>query len=112
MAILISGCSFFASSTQTVSISGEPAGANVVVNGMPGTAPCTMNVSRNRDVVVLVSKKGYVPYAVTGGHSLSVLGVLDVIGFVLIFIPGIGLFAPGAYSLDQTTFHYNLTPEK
>lgn len=111
MAVIVSGCSIFVPTTQVISINGEPAGAKIIVNGMPYSGPCTVAVKRNRMVSILVSKKGYSPYTGTIGTSLNTFGILDVVGGVCFLFPFIGLIAPGAFSLDQDAFYYILTPE-
>ncbi|MBR2357704.1 MAG: hypothetical protein IKA65_06750 [Lentisphaeria bacterium] len=108
--ISVSGCSLFAPHTQPITITGEPAGALVVVNGQPMTAPATIKVPKNKQVSLTVTKKGYYPFFIHSGYTLSTLGILDVIGGFFILVPFIGLAAPGAWTLDQDHFYYVLTP--
>jgi hypothetical protein len=59
-------------------------------------------VKRNRDVSIQCYKEGYAPYQRTIGNHFNTTGVLDAVGTWLFLLPGIGLFTPGAWSLDET----------
>ena len=105
-----SGCSLFAPSTQTISVDGQPSGALVVINGKPFNAPCSCKVKRNRNVEITVSQKGYFPYTMKSGYSLSTTGMLDLAGAAFFLVPAVGFVSPGAFVLEQDTFYYTLTP--
>ncbi|AKJ27572.1 hypothetical protein [Caldimonas brevitalea] len=77
-ALVLSGCaSIFSGSTQSVTISSEPAGANIVVLNRAGiqvhsgTTPATVTLNRgagyfkSESYVVRVQKEGYAPKEVT-----------------------------------------------
>ena len=112
LATIIAGCSIFVPSTQTITINGQPAGAQVIVNGNSISAPGTVQVKRNVKVNIMVIKEGYNPYFMNSGYSLNTWGAIDIIGGFIWLVPFIGLAAPGAYNLDQESFYYVLTPQE
>lgn len=109
-AVLMTGCSFFAPTTQTIHINGTPADATVTVNGQKVKIPATMEMQRNKNITIVVRKDGYEPFEKTTGYSLSPVGTLDVIGCWFFLLPGAGLFTPGAWELMESNFQYTLTP--
>ena len=96
------GCSAFRSHMQTMNISCSPSDAILMVNGQRQSSPAQVSVKRNRDVSLQCYKEGYAPYQRTIGHHFNETGVLDAVGTWLFLVPGIGLFTPGAWSLDET----------
>ena len=109
-ASVVNGCSFFAPSTQSIHINGIPADATVIVNGKTVKVPATINVPRNKNLIVIAHKNGFNTSKVTTGYSLSTIGTLDAIGCWLLLLPGAGLLAPGAWELMEDNFYYTLTP--
>lgn len=112
LVVSISGCSLFVPHKQSISINGKPANATVIVNGRQYNTPTVIQVKRNKDVSIVVSKDGYNTFQCHSGHSLSTWGILDVIGGVCVLVPFLGLLSPGAFELDQDNFYYVLTPAK
>jgi hypothetical protein len=112
MVSIISGCSFFAPSTQSVYINGTPADATVIVNGKEVQVPAELEVPRNENLTIIAFKDGFEPYNKSTGYSLSSIGTLDAIGCWLLLLPGAGLLAPGAWELMENNFYYVLTPVK
>ncbi len=106
----LSGCSLFADKTQTISINGQPAGAHVVVNGQPMVAPVHMEVKRNQRLSITVTKEGYNPCLINSSYTLSTTGMLDLAGTIFFLFPALGFISPGAFTLDQDNFYYNLVP--
>ena len=106
----LSGCSLFADKTQPISINGQPAGATVVVNGQPMVAPVHMEVKRNQRLSITVSKEGYNPCLINSSYTLSTTGMLDLAGTIFFLFPALGFISPGAFTLDQDNFYYNLVP--
>ena len=100
--LVLSGCSAFRSHTQTINLTCTEPEAVISVNGERFTSPCQVKVKRNRDVSIQAYKEGYVPYQRTVGHHFNETGALDAAGFFLFIVPGIGVFFPGAWSLDET----------
>ncbi|NLF38810.1 hypothetical protein GX586_05155 [bacterium] len=111
MLTLSSGCSAFRSWEQTVSVNCTQSDAVLTLNGQRYTPPAQVSVRRNRDVSVQAYKPGFVPYQQTIGHHLNTTGVLDIIGACIFLLPGIGLFFPGAWSLDETNVTATLYPQ-
>ena len=99
---MTSGCSAFRPFNQTVNITCYPDDAVLMVNGQRYTPPTQVNVPRNRDISLQAYKEGYMPYQRTIGYHFNATGVLDAVGTVFFLVPGIGLFFPGAWSLDET----------
>jgi len=103
------GCSFFAPKTEEVAVNTVPAGAEVYVNNdFKGTTPCNVPMSC-KGGEIMVKKAGYDPQLYKIGRSLGTCGVLDIVGTVLFLVPAIGLFSPGAYTLDEHTVNVSLT---
>ncbi len=100
--VLTSGCSAFRSSFQTVKIACYPEGAQVTVNGALYRVPAQVSVKRNETVSIQCYKRGYVPYNRVIGTHMNTTGILDAVGTCIFIIPCIGLFTPGAHSLDDT----------
>jgi hypothetical protein len=96
------GCSAFRGHMQTMNINCNPPDAILMVNGQRYTPPAQVTVKRNRDVSIQCYKEGYAPYQRTIGNHFNTTGVLDAVGTWLFLLPGIGLFTPGAWSLDET----------
>ena len=102
------GCSAFRGHRQTLNITCNPEDAILIVNGQRHSSPAQVRVKRNRDVALQCYKEGYVPYQRTIGQHFNVTGALDAVGTLLFLFPCIGLFTPGAWSLDETNIGINL----
>ena len=100
--IAVSGCSTFAPKTQTVSAVCSEPDANLQINGQVYQGKAQVEAKRNKTVSIMCTKTGYFPAQKTIDYSLSGTGVADIVGTVLILFPGIGLFTPGAWKLDET----------
>jgi hypothetical protein len=96
------GCSAFRGHMQTININCNPTDSVLMVNGQRYTPPAQINVKRNRDVSIQCYKEGFSPYQRTIGHHFNETGILDAIGTWVFLLPAIGLFTPGAWSLDET----------
>ena len=60
LAILSSGCcSIVKGNRQLVTVTSEPTGAKVKIDGMKGRTPFSQSLSRDKDYIVEVSKEGY-----------------------------------------------------
>ncbi|NMA42270.1 MAG: hypothetical protein GX946_02700 [Oligosphaeraceae bacterium] len=110
LAILVTGCSIFRSPKQTVTITATPPDSVIFVNGQTVQSPAILSMRRDEDVRIKCIKDGYYPSVHVIGHSLSTTGILDIIGLVLIILPGAGLFTAGAWSLDETSVDITLVP--
>lgn len=100
--IVLSGCSAFMPRTQTVGVTCSEPDAVLQINGQMHKGSAQAEVRRNKSVAIMCVKPGYYPAQKTIDHSLSGTGVADIVGTVLFLLPGIGLFTPGAFSLDET----------
>ncbi|MCK5852342.1 hypothetical protein KAH27_04855 [bacterium] len=96
-----SGCSAFRSSKQTITIACHPAGAQATVNGDLYNIPAKVSVRRDESVSIQCFKKGYQPYNRVIGTHMNTTGILDVVGTFIFIVPCVGLFTPGAHSLDD-----------
>ncbi|MBI3736810.1 PEGA domain-containing protein, partial [Candidatus Sumerlaeota bacterium] len=77
----LSGCSFFVPSRQTLTVSSDPPGADVTINGEnAGATPVSYKVRRNADASIMVRKKGYETATRTTSTQISAWGILDIIG--------------------------------
>lgn len=108
----VCACSLFGPRTQTITVSSDPSGATVIVNGNAvGSTPLQTRVSRREDLLVEVREKGYETAYRSGYRTLSTLGILDIIGGFLILVPFFGLLSPAAWENEPSTFGVVLTPE-
>jgi len=109
---LTTGCSLFVGKKQSVSIQvTEPAHAKVWVNGAyEGEAPVVVSVPRNQTLGIIVKQDGYQTSQRIVQYSFSTTGTLDLVGGCIFLLPLLGLTAPGAHSLDDTTLVFKLMP--
>lgn len=102
LSIAVSGCSTLAPKTQTVSAVCSEPDATLQINGQMYQGKGQVEARKNKTVSIMCTKPGYFPAQKTIDYSLSETGVADVIGTVLLLLPGIGLFTAGAWKLDET----------
>lgn len=105
------GCSAFRSHNQLVNVICDPPEAVLTVNGQRYTSPAQVSAKRNRDVSIQCHKSGYHAAQRTIGHHFNGTGALDAAGTLVFLLPGIGLFTPGAWSLDEENVHIQLYKE-
>jgi hypothetical protein len=109
---MCAGCSLFGPRTQVLTISSDPPGAAVLLNGKPvGDAPLQVEVRRDEDVLIEVREPGYQTGYRTPHHSLSTLGIIDLAGGSVILLPLLGLFSSAAWKHDPSTYAVILDPE-
>lgn len=98
---------------QTLTISSDPPGARVLVNGESvGTAPLRVQVRRSEDVLIEVRKAGYQTGCRTSHRSLSTLGIIDVVGGSIILFPFFGLLSSAAWEHEPATHAFSLEAEE
>lgn len=113
LAVHVSGCSILAPWSQQVTISSDPAGADVVVNGeFVGATPVQISVPRRSRNAILVSKKGYRSSRRKTSVEMSTLGIVDTIGGIIWLVPFIGLAFPGAWQQAEENIAVVLRPEE
>ena len=104
-------CSFFGSNVQTITVSSDPAGAEVLLNGTRvGETPLRTQVPRREELLVEVRKPGYETAYRSASRTLSTLGILDVVAGSMILIPLLGLLSPAAWQQDPDIFGLYLEP--
>jgi len=105
------GRSLFGPRLQTITVSSEPEGANVTVNGSHvGQTPLRFQVSRGEDLLIEIRKTGYQAEYRHTHRTLSTLGILDVIGGAIFLLPFFGLFSSAAWEHDPAAYGVVLTP--
>lgn len=98
-----SGCSTVVPDRQRFSVSASEPDAKIFINGnYLGQGDVQTQVPRDRDISVFVTKDGFISENRIIGNEFSLTGILDIIGGVIILVPFIGLFFPGARQLKQT----------
>ncbi|MDF7800783.1 hypothetical protein P4C99_15015 [Pontiellaceae bacterium B1224] len=100
--VVLTGCSAFRPTHQMVNITCMPDDAILTVNGTRYTSPAQVKAKRNRNVSIQCYKEGYMPDQRTIGHHFNETGALDAVGTFFFLVPCIGLFTPGAFTLDET----------
>lgn len=108
----VCACSLFGPHMQTITVSSDPPGAEVRLNGdAVGTTPLRTQVARRDDLLVELRKPGYQTAYRHAERTLSTLGILDIVGGALILLPFLGLLSPAAWEQDPSTFGITLDPE-
>lgn len=103
MVVHSTACSLAAPATQSIAIIPSHPKADIYVDGVQlGTGTVTADLSRDNSHVVMAKCPGS-SGIFTIQRELSTTGLLDIVGGVLILIPFIGLFAPGAFELSPPT---------
>lgn len=102
ISILISGCSAFVPKTQTVSAVCSESDAALQINGQTYQGKAQVEAKRNKTVSIMCTKPGYFPAQKSIDYSLSGTGIADIVGTLILLLPGIGLFTAGAWNLDET----------
>lgn len=116
--VSFSGCSFLASSQQTIYVSSSPPGAMVTAGGKSvGQTPVQFEAYRGKDLLIEVQKPGYQAGYRTTTRTLSSVGVLDTVaGWIFIFpllgLPWLGLTSSGAWKHDPDQYMFALDLEK
>lgn len=109
---LCAACSAFRPSKESISVMTSQPDAVIYVNGHPiGQGSVTTQVKRNQNVQIVASKPGYYPGSYNIGSNLNTTGVLDIVGTFFFLFPIIGVFFPGAKSLDENNVFVNLIPQ-
>ena len=109
--VYVSGCSLFGGSSQNFSVSSDPMGATVRINGQQvGVTPLQYQVGRRGDLLIEVEKTGYKSQFRQTSRKLSSLGIVDVIGGAVFLLPLFGLIAPGAWEQDPAVMGFSLEP--
>lgn len=104
------GCSLFASSQQMLSVTSEPDGAEVKINGQYlGDTPLQTNVKRKDALMITVTKEGYKTGTRSTSTKLSTLGIIDIVGTCIWLVPIIGLLGGGAWEQDPANVHIPLS---
>ena len=85
--------------------------AQIYVNGqLIGLGSVETRVKKNQSVSVMAKKEGFYPVSREIDTTISSIGILDIVGGCIFLIPFIGLAAPGAHELDQSSV--SLTMQK
>ncbi len=113
LSVQMTGCSLFVSSRQPFSVSSDPSGAEVTINGeRVGTTPVQTTIHRRAEASVMVSKKGYETSTRTTSRSISVWGILDIVGTFLFLFPILGILGEGFWEQEPTNVNVNLSPKE
>jgi hypothetical protein len=105
-------CSLAAPSSSNLSVTTEPSGARVIVNGNNvGISPVVYSVKRDEPVAIMVTKDGYEAATRSLQTKLSTTGILDIVGGCIWLVPFFGLLAPGAWEIDNPNVSVMLAPK-
>ncbi len=99
--IFLSGCSAFVPKTEALNINCSEEDATLQVNGQMYKGSAQPEVERNKPVAIMCTKPGFYPAQKTIDKSLSGTGIADIVGTFIFLLPGIGLFTPGAWTLNE-----------
>lgn len=104
-------CSITRGNRQLVTITSEPTGAKVKMDGYKGTTPYSVSLDRSKDYVVEVSKEGYETEQRQVTHSFSSMAIFGNILWLLVGV--IVDFATGSgYNLNPTNVNVELEKAK
>ena len=107
------GCSCFVGTRERVTVMTNIPDAAIYANGskvVNGTA--NFYARKNKNVQIMAKADGYETAYHSIDYHLSTAGVLDIIGIFFFLLPAIGLFTPGAQTLDENNVALDLDPIK
>lgn len=112
LASLNSGCATVVNgTTQPVSLSSNPSGAEIYVDGQPmGVTPRVVTLSRGSDHYIELRKEGYLPHSVplARQRSTATLGNIWIGG---LFGMGVDALSGANYKFVPEYYNANLSPE-
>jgi hypothetical protein len=106
-ALLLSGCaSVTRGTTENISIASTPSGAKADVSGTEApfscVTPCVVEVNRNADITVSLSKEGYEPQIIPLTREVSGSGGAGFAGNLLLGgVVGMGVDAATGAAMDH-----------
>jgi hypothetical protein len=99
--VMQSGCSMFAPRRQKMSVTASERDAAIYINGeFIENGNVTTRVPRNQSVSIMAKKEGCYTATREIDTTMSMTGILDIIGGWCFLLPFIGLMFPGARELD------------
>ena len=103
MMLFLSSCSMFNWTDASLHVQSSEPDAKIYVNGnYIGEGDVQTTVPRRTYVSVLVKKKGFKTVERELAYCPGTVGTIDIIGGVLFwYVPWIGLFFPGAYTVEE-----------
>jgi len=98
--VLLTGCSWLNKKTQLITITTEPEGTRLIVNGVEyhQFSPQFVEVRPSRELIVTAFKHGYKEKYYVVQYELNTFGIIDAISI----IGWPGLLSDGAYTLKET----------
>jgi len=113
LSLSLTGCSCFVGSKEMVTVTTNVPDAAIYLNGSRvGRGSANFYARKNKSVQIIATADGYDEARHYIDHHLSATGILDIVGFFIFFIPGVGLFTPGAMELDENNVALDLEPLK
>lgn len=105
-------CGLLVSGSQRITLSSDPDGAEVKMDGMPqGVTPMTLRVSRREEPIFRFEKEGFRTEQRSTSREPNTIFILDIIGGVLILVPFLGLLGPGGWDIEPGNISVVLRPE-
>jgi hypothetical protein len=109
----MAGCSLFGPRSQSIGVSSDPPGAQVIASGKPvGTTPLYFEAQRGENLLVEVQKSGYQTQYRTLSRKMSTLGILDIVGGAIWLVPFLGLLSSAASEYEPAQIGITLDPDK
>lgn len=106
--VLNTSCSLGVGSTQNVTVNSNVP-AKLIANGTPvGTTPITFPAKRKQSLALIATAPGYTQSTKTVSRQMSETGIMDGVGGLFFLIPWVGLFADGAWELQEDNIYMNL----
>ena len=110
-AISLTGCSLFGPRMQTLTISSDPTGAQVLINtDNVGNTPLRHQVHRGEDVLIEARATGYQTGYRKTNRTLSTLGLVDLLAGCVFVVPFLGLLSSAAWQHEPDAFGITLDP--
>jgi len=108
-AAVTAGCSCFVGTRERVTVMTNIPEATIYANGdNVGHGTASFYAKKNKNVQIMAKADGYETAYHSIDYHLSTAGILDIVGTVLFLIPAIGLFTPGAQTLDENNVALNM----
>lgn len=106
--MFLSGCgALFVGTTQSISINSSPVGSKVELDGGVYTTPATIELARNKNYTVTITKEGYETKSIKINRQVS--GGIVILDILAGIVPVIIDMAMGTwYKLTPSTINVNL----
>lgn len=107
--LFLSSCAgIIKGTTQTITVSSEPQGAEVLIDGISrGVTPLHVKLKKNQYENIMIKKKGYNVQTLPLGKQYDSVALLNVFWD----FSTTDMISGAAYEYEPNSYHFNLTKE-